>query len=645
MSRIFKKSIVCLGCVCILALVLHNLAQAENEPKRIDVMFTHDTHSHLESFTTLIDGKTQEIGGYAKLKTLIDEQKEKNPDTLVVDGGDYSMGTLVQTVFEKEAAELRMLGEISVDATTFGNHEFDYRSQGLANMLITAAESGDPVPELLVSNIDWETMESAGLTEEQQLLKDALNKYGVKEYTTIQKGDVKIALFGIFGEDCLECAPTCALQFENASAAAKRIVDKIEKNEADVDMIVCLSHGGTWEEKEKSEDEILAKNVPEIDLIISGHTHSILEEPIRQGDTYIVSCGEYGKNIGSLSMTEQKDGVWKMESYEIIPVTSDIEEDAQAREKIKQFIETINSGYLADFGYVREQVLATNDIKFSTVDELADVHTEHNLGSIIADAYSYAVGDEVDVSIVPAGTVRDTYAEGDITVEKVFNSFSLGIGPDGVPGYPLVKTYLSGEELKVIAEIDASISDFMTTARLYTNGLQFCFNPNRLILNRVTDCYLTDDTGNHIEIENDKLYCVVSDLYSAQMLGAVTDMSFGLLSIVPKFEDGSVVKDYEDLIITNDGKELKAWAAIAAYMESFEDTDGDGIGNIPEEYSSNQGRKVVDDSKKLLDLIKNPNKYAAMIIGVVLVIILVVVVIVTVVMKKIKKMKKYKKVS
>ena len=72
----------------------------------------------------------------------------------------------------------------------------------------------------------------------------------------------------------------------------------------------------------------------------------------------------------------------------------------------------------------------------------------------------------VDVAVVPSGTVRDTYAKGDITVEQVFNSFSLGIGADGVPGYPLISVYLTGKELKTAAEIDASVSDFMTTARL-----------------------------------------------------------------------------------------------------------------------------------------------------------------------------------
>lgn len=626
MSKWLKRVTAMMACVCMLSMVLVDFVQADEQKKQVDVMFLHDTHSHLETFP--------------RIRTLINQQKEINPDTLIVDAGDFSMGTLVQTVFDKEAAELRMMGEIEVEATTLGNHEFDYRSEGLANMLYAAIESGETLPQMLVSNIDWERMEKEGLNEEQQLLKEAFDTYGVKEYTVIQKGDVKIALFGIFGEDCLECAPTCALEFEDASKAAQKIVDKIEKNEKDVDMIVCLSHAGTWEEEEKSEDEILAKNVPEIDLIVSGHTHTTLEEPIRHGDTYIVSCGEYGKNLGSLSMVEIEDGVWSMEEYELIPVTEEIEEEPVTKERADGFFNAVNDGYLKPFGYTKDQVLATNTVEFSTVAELSDIHTEHNLGSIMADAYRYAVGDEVDVAIVPAGTVRDTYPTGDITVEAVFNSFSLGIGADGVPGYPLIKTYLTGKELKIVAEIDASISDLLNYARLYPSGLQFHYNPNRLILNKVTDCYLVDGNNSRVEIEDDKLYCVVADLYSAQMLGSVTDMSFGLLSIVPKFADGTPVKDYEDLIIVQDGKELKAWAAIASYMESFEDTDGDGIANVPETYAKDQGRKVVENSKKLWDLIKNPNRYAFMIVGIVLLLVVIIVFIIWLIVRMIKKIRR-----
>ncbi|MGN0335228.1 MAG: bifunctional metallophosphatase/5'-nucleotidase [Lachnospiraceae bacterium] len=617
-KRIYLAAIACLTSLVIAAGIS---AQADPLNKELDVIFLHDTHSHLESFSTIMDGEVRTVGGFAKIRTLIEEHKAENPDTLVVDGGDFSMGTLVQTVYDSEAAELRMLGTLGVEASTLGNHEYDYRSRGLADMLVTAAESGDQVPELLISNLDWEAMEEAGLTEDQQMLKDAFERYGVKEYSIIQKGDVKIALIGIFGKDALDCAPTCALLFKDASKAAAEAVKQIETEEPDTDMIVCLSHGGTWEDEEKSEDEILAKNVPEIDLIISGHTHSTLEEPIRQGSITIVSCGEYGKNMGSLSMEQQSDGTWDITEYELIPVSDEIPEDPEAAEKIEAFLASVDTNYLAEFGYTRDQVLAENRVQFCTVKDLSEIHEEQNLGSLIADAYAYAVehtadwnGERVDVAVAPSGTIRDTYPIGDVTVEQVFNSFSLGIGRDGIPGYPLVKTWLTGKELKIVAEIDASISDLMTSARLYMNGLQFSFHPKRMILNKVTDCYLMQD-GNRVELEDDKLYCVVADLYSAQMLGAVTDMSYGLLSIVPKFEDGTPAENYEDLIITTEGRELKAWAAIAQYMESFEDADGDGISDIPEEYTHSQGRKVVEDSKNIIDLVKNPNRFTCLIVG------------------------------
>lgn len=607
-----KRVLTAVGSICLLLLATAYSVFA-NDNKTVDVLFVHDTHSHLESFQTLMDGNAETIGGFARLKTVIDNKVADNPETLIVDAGDFSMGTLVQTVFETQASELRMLAHLGVEATVLGNHEFDYRPQGLANMLEAAVNSGEKLPQILLSNVDWASMEAEGLTEEQSLLKEAFEQYGMKDYIVIEKADVKIALFGIFGEDCLDCAPLCPLLFEDATVAAERIVSEIETNE-DVDMIVCLSHSGTWEEEEKSEDEILAKNVPEIDLIVSGHTHTTLSEPIRHGDTYIVSCGEYGKNLGSLSMSEVANGIWKMDSYELIPITEDIEEDEETKDRVEAFVQTIDVDYLSQFGFTRDQVLATNDIKFSTSGELGDVHTEHNLGNLMSDAYIHEIGEEVDVAIVPAGMVRDSFMEGDITVEQVFNAFSLGIGPDGIPGCPLVKTYLTGEELKIVAEIDGSISELISYARLYTSGMNFTYNPNRLILNKVTDCYLVKN-GERVEIEDDKLYCVVSDLSSAQMLGSVTDMSYGLLKIIPKFEDGTPVEDYEDLIVTRDGKEVKAWVAMANYINSFTDEDGDGIGDVPDEYAEEQGRKVVHDSKNLLHLINHPNKYAMLILG------------------------------
>ena len=627
-----KIAAVGLGLMVLLAIAVPQMhAVAEQTGNKVDIMFLHDTHSHLNMFTTVEGTETVAMGGFSRIKTLINAQKAENPDTLLLDAGDFSMGTLVQVVYEEEAAELRMLGELGMDATTLGNHEFDYRAEGLANMMNSAIASGDTLPAMLLCNMDWDAMRGKGLTEDQQLIWDAFEKYGVKDYMVVNKGGVDIAVIGVFGEDAADCVAQCPVVFEDPVEAVKETVADIKANE-DVDMIVCISHSGTWEDEKKSEDEILAKEVPEIDLIISGHTHTKLDTPIKHGNTYIVSCAEYGKYLGDLTMTQNGAGRWNISDYDLVAITPDIEVDAETQKAVDGFMSLVNEKYLAQFGYTKDQVLCTNEVPFVQQSDVEDKHTELNLGSIIADAYSYAVdnadtGDDspVLVAVAPAGTIRDTYPLGNITVENVFNSFSLGIGEDGIPGYPLISVYLTGEELKLAAEIDASISDLMQTARLYTDGLYWHYNPNRMILNKVTEVYIVDRDGNRIELEDDKLYRVVTDFYSSQMLGGVTDMSYGLLSLVPKFKDGTPIERYEDAVIKVDGKELKAWQAIAQYMESFADTNGDGVPNVPQIYATMEGRKVVEDSTSIMDLIKNPNVFTYIILGVVAVLIVLLV--------------------
>ena len=645
----WKKILSVMLAVTVLLLPVMDVpVEAADSTKQIDVLFTHDTHSHLDSFSTIVNGKQEKVGGFAKIKTLINEKKKEDPDTLILDGGDFSMGTLIQTVYDTEAAELRMLGSLGYDVTTFGNHEFDYRSKGLANMLKAAKSSGETLPEIVVCNVDWESMEKAGLSDGQKQIQLAFETYGVKDYVMVQKGDVKIAVVGVFGKDALECAPTCELSFKDPIEAVKQTVEEIRKNE-EADMIACVSHSGTWDDENKSEDELLAKAVPDIDLIISGHTHSELPEAIQHGNTYIVSCGEYGRNLGSLSMTQNSDGRWDLSSYELIPVSEDVEADQETQKQIDALMDKVDTNYLADFGYTRKEVLAQNDVEFNSLEEMETKHEELNLGDIMSDAYVYAVenseyydGDPVDVAVVPSGTVRDTYTKGDITVEDVYNSFSLGIGRDGVAGYPLINAYLTGKELKLVAEVDASVSDFMTTARLYCSGLNFTYNSHRMILNKVTDCYLTRTDGERIEIQDDKLYHVVTDLYTGQMLGSVMKMSYGLLSLEPKDKDGKLIENLEDQAIMEGDRELKAWDAIARYMQSFDDTDGDGIANVSEYYATTHGRKVVDDSKNIISLIKNPNKFTAIIVSVTLIIIVMIVLVTVLIRKVVRKIRKKK---
>ena len=117
-------------------------AAAGDPDREVTVLFTHDLHSHFLPQTT---GDGGESGGYARLKSAIDAEKEVHPDALLLDGGDFSIGSLIQTLYTTQAAELRTMGALGYDATTIGNHEFDHTGAGFASMLNAAAEPGTPL--------------------------------------------------------------------------------------------------------------------------------------------------------------------------------------------------------------------------------------------------------------------------------------------------------------------------------------------------------------------------------------------------------------------------------------------------------------------------------------------------------------------
>lgn len=618
--------------------------QAKSESKKeLDVLFTHDLHSHLELFQTQVEGKLGEYGGVARLQTLILKQREKNPNTLLVDGGDFSMGTLFQTIYEEQAPELRVMGLMGYDATTMGNHEFDYRTSGLVQMIKSATDSKDPLPAMVVCNIDWSKN-----NQKQSQLRDAFSQLKLKDYIIVQKGEVKIGITGVFGKDALSCAPTCDLKFNDPVKYVQATVKKMKAKE-DPDLIVCLSHSGTWADPEQSEDELLAKKVPDLDLIVSGHTHSRMKKPIVHGNTAIVSCGEYGETLGNLHFKQKAGGRWKITDFRCIPVTKDINPDPAMERIIKTYIDRINQDFLCKYGYTKEQIIAMNPYEFSSVLDVNEIHKGHSLGNIIADSYIYAAtkalgseGDPIDMAVVPSGTIRDTYYKGNLTVSDIFTSYSLGIGPDQVPGYPLISAYLTGAELKTAVEIDASLSDMMTSARLYWSGLNFSFGPKRMMLNKVTDVYQVKD-GVKKELSNDRLYHVVVDLYSAQMLSAVTDLSHGVLSLVPKDKNGVPIQDFEKQIIYDGDRELKAWVSIIQYMSSFPKNENQVPTVIPK-YQGPEQRKIVVESG-FWSSVFHPNKYGALIMGAVagaLVVLAAVVTIIIVCVKKCRRKRKMK---
>ena len=145
------------------------------------------------------------------------------------------------------------------------------------------------------------------------------------------------------------------------------------------------------------------------------------------------------------------------------------------------------------------------------------------------------------------------------------------------------------------------------------------------------------------KLEDDKLYRVVSGLYSAQMLGAVEDTSKGILKITPKNKEGEKITDFEQYIIHDQkGNEVKEWYALASYLDSFTE-NAEGVSVVPERYEAPEGRKEMQDTKNIVELLKNPNKIALVVYGVLILILVLVVLLIRLCYTKIYAKKKIRR--
>lgn len=622
--KLFRRTLALVLMLFVLVGVMLPVASANAPSISLTVLFTHDTHSHFYA-------DSEGNGGYTRLATLLKQQRETGSvavdgaqyryPTVTLDAGDFSMGTLFQTIYTTQAAELRALGAMGYDVTTLGNHEFDYRGEGFAKMLVAAKESGDPLPQIVCANyrVDYNGED----TETKLAMSDAKAAYPVNfQYTILEKEDgvgldgkspMRVAVFGLMGKESHSYAPMSGMALEDPINAAKRVVAQIEAD-GGADFVICLSHSGT--EDSKGEDYELAKAVEGIDLIISGHSHTTLNEPIEVNDTYIVSCGEYAYNLGRVTLSKKVSPDHELTAwdYQLIPVDENVPKDPDMVALAAEFKEKVDGEYLSGFGLSYDKVLtrATEDF------------TIEQTGNLIGDAYIETVKQAegadyvpVDFAVAPNGVIRDYIRKGGVTTSQAFDILSLGSGADGSPGYPLISVYLTGKDLKNAFEVDASVSLIMSPAKLYGSGMYWTWNPRRMFLDRVTEGVKVLEDGTTEEIDDERLYRVVADLYTGQMLGTVEGKSFGILAVTPRDEAGNPVTDLESRILTDGrGKEIKAWYALASHLDQTSTLK-------PAEL-----RKASCPSWNPLSLVGNPGLPTLVVMAVGLVLILIILLIV-----------------
>lgn len=583
------------------------------------ILHTNDLHSNLiglgpaSDYTpfSLHDDKTR--GGFARLATLIagrrDARKDQGP-VLVLDAGDYSMGTAFGAAIRETGGELQLLSRMGFDVTTFGNHDFDLGPDGLAKAIETAARAGR-IPAVVASNTNVSAKE-ASLADLQRLTRDGI----IRRYIVIERGGIRFGIFGLMGKESIYYTSGAgAITFPDAIETAREMVQILRETEK-ADVVICLSHGGMEKGKDgrftDGEDVRLAAAVPGIDVIIGGHTHTTLEQPvIVNGRTPVVQTGKYGENLGELVITREGDSL-KVESYQLHPIDDTISGDRAITEEIDRLKQTVTEVVFATRGYSIDQPLAVAPRDLPNT--FTDIAAGTLLANLVTDAFRKAT--KADIGFTANGLMRAGLTRGRSGVQTVYDVFAvapLGAGVlDTTAGSTLVTAYFTGQELKHLLEfclVDSPAHPGEYFPR--SSGMRFRYDPSRQVFNVVTAIEMGDlDSGYRpIDISgNDKrLFSLTCPLYLGMIILAIPKYTKGKLALVPKNRNGEPLKSKTEALdsprvstpdllppvgtvdkgsvatVEQSGsiREIKEWQAIMDHLRSLPARNADELPIIP----------------------------------------------------------------
>ena len=405
-SLILLLATACLGAACSdFAFSDADESRAGKGPKKITILYFNDLHGHLAPFKRKYS--TRELsGGFARLGYLVKKIRKENAnkgiDTLVFSAGDNFQGTPMSTAFKGEA-EFSAFNELMIDAAAVGNHDFDYSADNLFEL---AKMARFPIISATVYQLNG---------------SEAVFK---PDLILTTKNGIKVGMIGLTTpETPITTHPRNVfdLRFVEPPLAMQRHFEKLKKQS---DILIALSHLGL------DEDRKLAGLYPGLDLIIGGHTHSILPEPLKVGEVLIAQAGDRGLYLGRLDLEVEKRNV-KVLSAQLISVDSSIPEDPG----LKALVDSYSKMLSAEIGRVIGQTEVFLD------GERGNIRTrETNLGNFIADLMR--IRTNTDISFINGGAIRASLMPGEITLEDVMRVFPMNDD--------IIMLELSGEDIYFI---------------------------------------------------------------------------------------------------------------------------------------------------------------------------------------------------
>ena len=261
------------------------MAALKSHQKRITILHTNDTHSRIDPYPPN-DPNYPNMGGYARRAALVKQFRLEDPELLLLDAGDFFQGTPYFNMFGGEA-ELKLMSALGYDAATLGNHEFDNGVYGFNQAF------GHASFPFVNSNYDF---------------SDTVLKGKVKPYIILERNGIKVGIYGLGIELRGLVAPSmfAGLKYNDPVEVA-RSTEETLKNKHKCQLIICLSHLGFNYDYGKVSDVVVARQTRWTDVIIGGHTHTLLdpavnETNLRNQEVIIGQTGFGGVRIGKIEV-------------------------------------------------------------------------------------------------------------------------------------------------------------------------------------------------------------------------------------------------------------------------------------------------------------------------------------------------------
>ncbi len=461
------------------AALLALMAGAAQADYDLTILHTNDFHARFEPVSAF-DGPCPAednaagacFGGTARLVTAIEEAKARSGNAILVDGGDQFQGTLFYTYY-KGALAAEMMNTLGYDAMTVGNHEFD---------------DGPEVLSAFVDAIEFPILMSNADISAEPLLADKIAKS-----TVIERNGERIGLIGLTPEDTDELAsPGPNITFSDPSAAVQTEVDALTGD--GTNKIIVLSHSSYRTDQE------VARNTTGVDVIVGGHSNTLLGDmeraegpyPTMVGDTAIVQAYAYGKYLGELNVTFNDDGTVIAATGAPIIVDASVAEDGPTVDRIAQAAAPLDE--------IRNEVVA------ETAEEIIGVREdcrarECAMGNLIADAMLARVADQgIDMAIQNGGGIRASIDAGEVTMGEVLTvlPFQNTLSTFRVDGATIVEALENG-----VSEYEEGAGRFPQVA-----GMSFTVDPSAGVGSRISDVMVGD-----APIDERATYGVVSNNY------------------------------------------------------------------------------------------------------------------------------------